>query len=93
MKNYNELKNLKNYTVKEFSAKVNENEKTIQALVWDATSISYTNNPVANLEKLVNRANVNAENKNIIVAFLYTTLYNQPLKPFYNGRGFGPEVR
>ena len=71
MMNYNELKK---YTVKEFAAKVNENTNTIQTLVWDATSISYTNNPVANLEKLVNRANVNEEHKDIIVAFLYTTL-------------------
>lgn len=88
--NYNELKK---YTVKEFAAKVNENTNTIQKLVWDATSISNSTNPIANLEKLVNRSNVNAENKDIVVAFLYTTLYNQPIKPFYNGRGFGPEVR
>ena len=90
MKNLNELKN---YTVKEFSAKINENASTIQSLVWNATSISNSTNPVDSLIKLVNRAEVNENNKEIIVAFLYTTLYNRPLKPFYNGRGFGPEVR
>ena len=90
MTNFNELKN---YTVNEFSAKVNENANTIQKLVWDAAPISNTSKPIENLAKLVDRANVNENNKDIIVAFLYTTLYNQPIKPFYNGRGFGPEVR
>jgi hypothetical protein len=90
MKNLNELKN---YTVKEFATKVNENTNTIQKLVWDATSISNTTNPVDNLIKLVNKAEVNDSNKEIIVAFLYTTLYNQPITPFRNGRGFGLEIR
>ena len=90
MTNYNELKN---YTVKEFAAKVNENANTIQALVWEASPISNTTNPIDGLTKIVSRANVSEENKNIIIAFLYTTLYNQPLKPFYNGRGFGLEIR
>lgn len=90
MTNYNELRN---YTVKEFSAKVNENTNTIQELVKNAAPISYTNDPVGNLEKLVNLANVKDSNKQIIVDFLYTTLYNRPLKPFRNGRGFGLEIR
>lgn len=88
--NYNELKN---YTVKEFAEKVNEKAQTIQALVWDATSISNSTNPIDNLIKLVDKAKVNDNNKDIIVAFLYTTLYNQPITPFRNGRGFGLEIR
>ena len=71
------MMNLKNYTVKEFANEINENVDTMMELMQKSRTISYTNKPLENVVKMVNKSNIKEANKDIVTKFVYFNLYNR----------------
>lgn len=87
------MMDLRKYTVKEFAKAINENANTIADLMRNNNHLSYVNEPFEGAVRAVANANIREENKEVVTKFIYTNLFNRPEHRFYNGRGYGLEIR
>ena len=87
------MRNLKDYTVKEFATLINENAEYLKDLMLNSKSISYTNKPYKNLCDMVEISKIKAENKDIVVDYIYASLYNRPAHRTYSTRGYSVTLR
>ena len=87
------MMDLTKYTVAEFAKEINEDVNTIAELMRNNNHLSYVNKPFEDVIRIVANANLKEENKEVVAKFIYTNLFNRPEHRFYNGRGYGLELR
>ena len=87
------MMDLRKYTVKEFANAINENVTVITNLMRNNSHLGYTNKPYENAVLAVQNSEVKDSNKEIVAKFLYTNICNRAEHRFYNGRGYGIELR
>ena len=87
------MMDLTKYTVKEFAKAINENANTIADLMRNNNHLGYVNKPYEGAVRAVANANLKEENKEVVAKFICTNLFNRPEHRFYNGRGYGLEIR
>lgn len=84
---------LRKLTTKEFAELINEDFDTIYKLMKDCSHLGYTDKPYAHIVENVQRANLVNNTQEIVAKFIYTGICNRPEHRFYNGRGYGIELR
>lgn len=87
------MMDLRQYTVREFAEVINEDSNTINKLMRDNNHLGYTNNPYYHAVVAVQNSTIKESNKEIVAKFIYTNLFNRPEHRFYNGRGYGIELK
>ena len=87
------MMDLTKYTVAEFAKEINEDVNIIADLMRNNNHLSYVNNPFEGAVQAVANTNLKEENKEVVAKFIYTNLFNRPEHRFYNGRGYGLELR
>lgn len=87
------MMDLRNYTVAEFAEAINESAEVIRNLMRNNDHLGYTNNPYYHTVQAVLNSIIKDSNKEIVAKFMYTNLFNRPEHRFYNGRGYGIELR
>ena len=87
------MMDLTKYTVVEFAKAINEDANTIADLMRNNNHLGYVNNPFEGAVRAVANVNLKEENKEVVAKFIYTNLFNRPEHRFYNGRGYGLELR
>ena len=85
------MKDLRNYTVKEFAEIINEKAETITSLM--RANVSYTNKPFESITETVKNSNVAEENKGIVADFIYANIFNRPVHRFYDTKGYSVTLR
>ena len=85
------MKDLRNYTVKEFAEMINEKTEVITNLM--RANVSYTNRPFENITETVKNSKVAEENKEIVADFIYSNIFNRPAHRFYTTRGYSVTLR
>ena len=84
---------LRNYTVKEFSEMINEDNATVQQLMRDCSHCSNVSKPYEAVTGIVKNSKVAKDNVEIVSKFIHANLFNNSPHRFYNGRGYGPTLR
>ena len=92
-KEVKEMIDLRKYDCKEFAELIGDDVETIKQLMRDNSHLGYTNKPYYYCVRAVQNSTIKDSNKEIVAKFLYTNLFNRPEHRFYNGRGWGPDVR
>lgn len=87
------MMDLRKYTVKDFAEVINENAEIIQDLMRNNDHLGYTDKPYYYTVVAVQNSTVKESNREIIAKYIYTNLFNRPEHRFYNGRGYGIELR
>lgn len=87
------MMDLTKYTVKDFAEVINENYETIRELMRNNSHLGYTNKPYYNTVMAVENSTVRESNREVVAKYIYTNLFNRPEHRFYNGRGWGVELR
>lgn len=77
------MKDLRQYTVKEFAELINEETETIQSLMRANDHLGYTDKPYYHTAIAVQNSTVKDNNKEIVTKFIYTNLFNRPEHRFY----------
>jgi hypothetical protein len=85
------MKDLRNYTVKEFAEIINEKAETIANLM--RANVNYTNKPFESITETVKNSNVAEENKEIVADFIYANIFNRPAHRTYSTRGYSVTLR
>ena len=87
------MMDLRQYTVKDFAEAINEDATLIQDLMRENSHLGYTNKPYYHTVIAVQNSAVKETNREIVAKYIYTNLFNRPEHRFYNGRGWGVELR
>lgn len=84
---------LRNLTTQEFAEMIGEDYRVVREIIRDYSHLSYASNPYYNVVTAVQKTVIKESNKEIVAKFVYTSLFNRPEHRFYNGRGYGIELR
>lgn len=87
------MKDLRNYTVKEFAKEIKEDATVIANLMRNNTHLSYIDKPFENTLRAVKNSTVNENNTEIVAKFIYTNLFNRPEHRFYDTKGYTVTLR
>ena len=87
------MMDLRNYTINEIAEMIDENAETIKDLMRENSHLGYTDKPYYYTVMAVQNSTIKEANAEIVAKYIYTNLFNRPEHRFYNGRGYGIELR
>ena len=87
------MMDLRNYTVRGFAEIINEDATILQELMRNNSHLGYTDKPYYHTVMAVQKSAIKEANREIVAKYIYTNLFNRPEHRFYNGRGYGVDLR
>ena len=87
------MMDLRDYTTNEMAEMIGENAETIKDLMRENSHLGFTDKPYYHTVMAVQNSTIKEANAEIVAKYIYTNLFNRPEHRFYNGRGYGIELR